>query len=366
MPEREEQYCQSQLITYLGNKRKLLPFIGEGVAQVQRRLGRQKLRCFDAFAGSGAVSRYLKRYAAELYSNDLESYAGVLGRCYLSNYSQVEGLQLQELHRALLHRIGEEWAPGLIAELYAPQDDSCIRPGERAFYTRRNAIYLDSARRAIAELPTEVQPYFLAPLLYEASVHTNTGGVFKGFYKNAAGLGQFGGQGRHALERILADIHLPLPLFSQHECPCYVLRGDATEVARTLPELDMAYLDPPYNQHPYGSNYFMLNLLTDYVRPAGISAVSGIPRGWNRSAYNSRHTVAEALSSLLDALPCSHALLSYNSEGLLSREDIEALCPTGWKVVQTLEQSYAAYRAGRNLNARALRVKELLFILERV
>ncbi|MCH5285687.1 MAG: DNA adenine methylase [Akkermansiaceae bacterium] len=364
MAEDEEVFYQSQLITYLGNKRKLLPFIRRGVEQVRARLGERPLRCYDAFAGSGVVSRLLKAYASELYSNDLESYAAVLGRCYLTNRSELPELHLAEQHTALLERVAQEWAPGLIAELYAPADDACIRPGERAFYTRRNAIYLDTARRLIAELPEHLQPYFLAPLLYEASVHTNTGGVFKGFYKNAAGVGQFGGRGRQALERIMADIRLPLPVFSAHECRYTVLQGDATASARLLPELDLAYLDPPYNQHPYGSNYFMLNLLAEYKRPEKVSAVSGIPQGWNRSAFNTRAGVADALRQLLSALPCSFVLLSYNSEGLLSRQEICALAQPEWRV-HVLEQEYPTYKASRNLRARSLHVQEYLFVMER-
>lgn len=358
----EETYRQTQLVTYLGNKRKLLSFIGQGVAEVQRRLGREQLRCYDAFAGSGVVSRFLKSVSAELFSNDLEDYAAVLGKCYLANRSETP--PLEELHAELLRTIEATWAPGMIAELYAPQDDAHIRPGERAFYTRRNAIYLDSARRAIQALPEQLRPFFLAPLLFEASVHTNTGGVFKGFYKNAKGVGQFGGRTRQALHRIMADIHLPLPVFSTFECPFTVLQGDATHVARRLPELDLAYLDPPYNQHPYGSNYFMLNLLTNYKPPQELSRVSGIPKEWNRSDYNARNSVQAALSELLAALPCKFALLSYNSEGLLSVEEITSLAEPDWHV-RLLEQDYAAYRASRNLNSRSLTVREFLFILER-
>lgn len=361
----DDEFCRRQLVTYLGNKRKLLPFIGQGVDYVRRRLGGGKLSCYDAFSGSGVVSRYLKAYASELYSNDMEPYAEVLGRCYLTNRSALPALHLPEQHALLLETIRREWAPGIIADLYAPADDTRIRKGERVFYTRRNAIYLDTARRAIAALPDEVQPYFLAPLLCEASVHTNTGGVFKGFYKNARGIGQFGGRARQALERIMADIELPLPLFSQHECYCEVRQGDAAATARTLPELDLTYLDPPYNEHPYGSNYFMLNLLVQYERPEALSPVSGIPQGWRRSAYNARHRAAEAFRELLAALPSKFALLSYNTEGLLSQQELLELVRVDWQV-HTLEQEYPVYRAARNLGARSSQnVRELLFILER-
>src|SRR6185312_3073078 len=102
-----------------------------------------------------------------------------------------------------------------------------IQPGERVFYTRRNALYLDSARRAIANLPENLQPYFLAPLLAAASVHANTSGVFKGFYKSRDGIGQFGGHGKDALARILKPIALQLPVLSRFECETHVTRMDA-------------------------------------------------------------------------------------------------------------------------------------------
>ena len=362
--QEDSAYLSSQLITYLGNKRRLLPLIGKGVQAVQRKLGGKKLRVLDAFSGSGVVSRYLKQFSSELWSNDLESYSAVLNRCYLTNRSDADTLGLPEIHRELLNTIEQTLAPGLVSELSAPQNDAAIRPGERAFYTRRNAIYLDPARRAISELPEEIQHFFLAPLLCEASVHTNTSGVFKGFYKNRSGIGQFGGEGRNALQRILADIRLPLPIFSRFECISHVLQQDATAAARSIPELDMAYLDPPYNQHPYASNYFMLNFLLNYRRPEQMSAVSGIPSGWNRSAYNSRHLVVKALQELLEAIPAPFVLLSYNSEGFIGIQDMQDMLAPNWKV-NLIRQDYATFRGCRHLRNRALRVQELLYLLER-
>ena len=45
------EYLSEQLITYLGNKRSLLPFIGEAVSSVQKKLNKPKLRFFDVFSG---------------------------------------------------------------------------------------------------------------------------------------------------------------------------------------------------------------------------------------------------------------------------------------------------------------------------
>jgi len=364
----EFHFLREQLITYLGNKRSLLPFIEQALNRVVDLMGGapQGLRTWDAFSGSGVVARLLKSFSSHLYVNDLEHYSDLLNSCYLSNVDDLDFSMLRLLHAELMYDIRTNPSPGFIAEYYAPLDDECIMPGERAFYTRRNAVFIDSARSAISKLDAKWQKFFLAPLLSEASVHTNTSGVFKGFYKNAAGVGQFGGKGRHALSRILGEIDVPFPLFSRFNCPSTITRLDALEAARVLPDVDVAYLDPPYNQHPYGSNYFMLNLIVKGERPdpASLSRVSGIPRDWNRSSFNSAAMALTSLRDLLEACPARFILLSYNSEGIIPLSDIHELL-SGMGRMERLEQSYAAFKGGRNLHKRALIVKEYIFLLEK-
>ena len=362
--EEDPRYLTEQLITYIGNKRTLLPMIGNGVKEVCKRTGKSSLSIFDAFAGSGVVSRYFKQYSHTLYSNDLEDYCRILNTCYLTNHSEAVLKDLPQLHHELQAQVEQHPTPGLIAELYAPQDDEHISPGERVFYTRRNAVYLDTARQCIAQMPHELQVYFLAPLLTQASVHTNTSGVFKGFHKNEKGIGQFGGRGKNALQRILAPINLPLPIFSRFECDCHILQQDATEAARHLPSIDLAYLDPPYNQHPYGSNYFMLNFLTNYKRPDKMSKISGIPTDWHRSAYNTRAKAASELEQLIAAIPASHLLISYNSEGFISQEQMTDILHKQDKV-SLMQQEYATFKGCRNLRNRATHVREFLYLVER-
>ena len=94
---------------------------------------------------------------------------------------------------------------GIITKNYAPQNDEKIQKGERVFYTHQNALLLDTYRRLIDEVvPEEMKKFFLAPLITEASIHVNTSGVFKGFYKDKnTGIGCFGASGKDALTRIL-------------------------------------------------------------------------------------------------------------------------------------------------------------------
>ena len=364
--EENPDYLTRQLITYIGNKRALLHFIARGLEQVRRRLGKDRLAAFDVFSGSGVVSRFLKRYSDRLLVNDIETYASIINTCYLANKGSVDQAELEYWHRWLLARLTEDvLVPGFISELYAPQDMHHIRKGERCFYTPRNARYIDTARSLIATVPGQLQPFFIAPLLSEASVHANTSGVFKGFYKNAeTGTGQFGGKNRDALRRILGPIDLPLPIFSNFESEVAIFREDANQLVRRVDEVDLAYIDPPYNQHPYGSNYFMLNLIAEYRRPETLSAVSGIPEDWHRSAYNKRQEAYRALSELVGHLKAKYLLVSFNSEGFISLSDMVALLNRVGHT-EVLETRYNAFRGSRNLRERPVHVTEYLYLVEK-
>ncbi|MFP3089540.1 DNA adenine methylase [Treponema sp. TIM-1] len=366
-PLRENKnYLTRQLITYIGNKRSLLPFIGTALERVKARLNKKRLSLFDVFSGSGAAARFFKAHGELLLVNDLEAYSETINRCYLANVPELDMESLRQTHARLLARLREEpLREGFIAELYAPREDSAIRTGERVFYTSRNARYLDTARQYIEELEEPLRPFFLAPLLSEASVHANTAGVFKGFYKDRrTGQGRFGGSGETALHRITGDIKLPFPVFSNFVCPVRIYREDANRLVRETTEVDAAYLDPPYNQHPYGSNYFMLNLILNYRRPSRISPVSGIPPEWNRSVYNRKQAAPRALADLAEHIRAKFLLISFNSDGFISREEMEAILHRIGRV-EILETPYNTFRGSRNLQKRDIHVKEYLYIVEK-
>ena len=358
-------FLTKQLITYLGNKRALLDFIGRGLSEIRARTGREKLHMADLFSGSGVVSRYFKQHAASLLANDLEGYCRTISLCYLSN---PDTAHLREAYADLLRDMKEHPAEdGFIRRLYAPEDEFCIQKGERVFYTPRNAAYIDTARQAIGRLPSELQPYFLAPLLSEASVKCNTSGVFKGFYKDrTTGIGAFGGSAGNALSRILAPIEVPFPVFSDHAVPFAVTSMDANILAREMEPVDVAYIDPPYNQHPYGSNYFMLNLINDYKEPLPekLSAVSGIPDSWNRSDYNRSAKAADTLLDLCQKTPADFLLVSFNSEGFISREDMQKLLGEIGKVT-VFDTTYNTFRGSRNLRERPIHLSELLYLADK-
>ena len=360
------EYLSRQLITYIGNKRALLGQIGGAVERVKLRLGRDRLRIFDAFSGSGVVSRFFKAHASLLVSNDLESYAAVIGRCYLRNRSAVDLAEIARVVADLNARVDTEPLPrGFIEELYSPGDESRITREDRVFYTKSNARRLDNYRRLIDTLPADVRDMLLGPLLSRASIHANTAGVFKGFYKDRrTGVGRFGGSGADALVRIMGEIRLDVPVLSNFECEYGVLQEDANAAARRLRGLDLVYVDPPYNQHPYSSNYFMLDLLVRYRLPERISRVSGIPAGWQRSGYNVKARSLPLLRELLETADAPFLLVSFNNEGFISTDEMLAML-NGMGTVDVLETRYNAFRGSRNFDNRPIHVTEHLFLVER-
>ena len=374
------EFLTEQLITYIGNKRSLLDFIKDAVDFVKTDLQKDKLTCLDIFSGSGIVARFLKQHASFLAVNDLENYSRIINSCYLSNKSEIDFDRLKKLYEELILQTQKDLesseAKGFISELYAPEDEENVQAGERCFYTPYNAHYIDAIRKNIDKLiPEDYKKFFIAPLLSQASVHANTAGIFKGFYKNSkTGLGQFGGNGKNALSRICSKIELPFPVFSDHECKFKVFQKDANQLAISeelydsleTKEYDLVYMDPPYNQHPYGSNYFMLNLISKYERPdtENISRVSGIPKDWNRSSYNKKKKVCEAFRELIKNIRAKYVIISFNSEGFIPKEDMENILNEFGKV-KTFSSKYNTFRGSRNLRNREIHVSEYLFVLKK-
>jgi adenine-specific DNA-methyltransferase len=201
--------------------------------------------------------------------------------------------------------------------------------------------------------------------LSEASIHANTSGVFKGFYKNReTGIGKFGGIKGDALWRITGDIQLPFPVFSNFNCETLVRRGDSNKIIHDLPEVDIAYLDPPYNQHPYGSNYFMLNLIVDYEYPEKTSRVSGIPENWNRSDYNKENHAFHTLTELVRDIKSKFVLVSFNSDGFIRPDQMKGMLSRFGRL-EVLETWYNTFRGSRNLRGREIHIKEYLYLLEK-
>jgi adenine-specific DNA-methyltransferase len=367
MKSENTEFLTTQIITYLGNKRQLIKNIETEVELIKNELKKNKIVCADLFSGSGIVARMLKRHSKRLIVNDLEKYSAIINSCYLTNKEDYPKEKCDEYREMLKARCNERKIEGIIAKNYAPKNDSNIKKNERVFYTRENAILIDTYRQLIDDTVKEddLKKFFLAPLITEASVHVNTSGVFKGFYKDKnTGVGCFGGTGKNALPRIFGKVELKEPVFSNYNSQIEIYMEDAVQLAQQLKNIDITYLDPPYNQHPYGSNYFMLNLILKNKLEVETSKVSGITQDWIRSAFNKKYSALKSMENIISSIDSKYIIISYNSEGFISFDEMNTMLRKYGKI-KTVEIAYNTFRGSRNLNNRNIHVSEYLFILKK-
>lgn len=362
-----EKYLKEQLITYIGNKRALLSFINESVVDIKKRLNKDKVVTFDGFAGSGVVSRFLKQHSSKIYANDLEKYSYSITKSFLTNKSEVDYDYINQYTEHLNRIKKDKKNVGIIEKLYSPKDTNNILYGERCFYTNENAKIIDSIRQEI-DLSIKEGTYkdlFLSILLHKASVHTNTSGVFKGFYKSSkTDIGKFGGDGENALNRILGEISMEPIILSNYECESEVFNGDTNEVVKKLDDIDLVYYDPPYNQHPYGSNYHILNTIYEYVEPKKLSKVSGIREDWNKSEYNKKVNAENVMDLLIKNTNSKYIMISYNNEGIISSEKMSEILKK-YGEVELKTKEYNTFKGSRNLKNRKNKVEEQIYILKK-
>jgi adenine-specific DNA-methyltransferase len=121
---------------------------------------------------------------------------------------------------------------------------------------------------------------------------------------------------------------------------------DALDAAGAL-EADVAYIDPPYNQHSYLGNYHVWESLVRWDKPAvyGI-ACKRVDVRQRQSVFNSRPQFAEAMRRLLGAIRAPTLVVSFNNEGYLAHEDMEAMLARLWDgmgKVTTIENDFKRY-----------------------
>lgn len=316
-----DPYLRHQLIPYIGNKRKLLSMIRSAVEATGLKSG---VFC-DLFAGSGVVSRLAKRMGFRVVSNDWEPYTEKINLACIESNRPPEFTILGGIDSAFQKLNELPPVCGYIARHYCPADDE--NPDferERMFYTQENGQRIDAIREEIGSwrvsglIDRTEEAVLLAPLIYQASYCSNTSGVFKGFHRG------WGGRTSTALYRIQSKLTLSPPIFYDNGQANIAMRENALEVAQDI-ECDIAYIDPPYNQHQYGSNYHLLNTIALWDKPAigryiGPGDKSAIRLDWRtlrRSPYCYKSTALPAFSELVARIRAHYVLVSYSTDGII-------------------------------------------------
>ncbi len=205
------------------------------------------------------------------------------------------------------------------------------------FFQPKNGERIDAIREAITSkgLEPELEAVMLVSLMEAADRVDSTTGLQMAYLKSWA-------------PRAFKDLELRVP----HVLPrAKNGKGEATcldaQEAATMLEADVAYIDPPYNQHSYLGNYHVWESLVRWDKPEvyGI-ACKRVDVRQRQSAFNSRPRFAGEMSRLLEAVRSPVLVVSFNNEGYLARAEMEAMLSELWDgagKVTTIENDFKRY-----------------------
>ncbi len=304
------------MIKYLGSKRLLLPAIVEiirGLPDVRT--------VVDLFSGTSRVGHALKGQGYRVRANDHNRYAATLARCYVQADQDRLGADVVRLVHELNTLPG---SPGWFTDTY------CVRS---RFFQPHNGARVDAIRDAIAAkgLEPELEAVLLVALMEAADRVDSTVGVQMAYLK------QWAPRAHNPLILRVPDVlpQAPAGKGEAHEL-------EAETAAATL-HGDLAYLDPPYNQHKYLGNYHIWESLVRWDRPEvyGI-AQKRVDVRTRPSPFNQKRGIAPALEAVIRAVRAPHLLVSFSDEGYLDRATLEGMLRTRGRV-QVFEHDFRRY-----------------------
>lgn len=304
------------MIKYLGSKRLLT---GEILTAVQRHATATTV--LDLFSGTSRVGHALKADGYRVFANDHNLYAATLARCYVAADA-------------------ERWAEPARAVL----DELMQIEGEADWFTRtfcvnaryfqpKNGARIEAIRREIARraFEPELEAILLTSLMEAADRVDSTCGVQMAYLKAWAA-------------RANKDLELRLPKLLPQAAggAGEAHQLEAMDAVSTL-SADVAYIDPPYNQHSYLGNYHVWETLCAFDEPEVYGVANKrVDVRTRKSAFNSKRKFMAAFTELIDRVDAALLVISFSDEGYLEREEAVALLSTRGEV-DVYERDYKRY-----------------------
>jgi adenine-specific DNA-methyltransferase len=355
-------------MNYIGSKYSLLPFLEKHILDSAGSVTDRTF--FDVFAGSGAVGQHFKRLGFRVVANDIQYYSYCLNRAYVGISSEPQftgivntlpqptGLLLYDGIDVVLGYLNElEGADGFVWQHYCPGGTAHTKH-PRQYFTDENGRHCDAIRLRVEEwyrnqqISEDEYFYLLASLIEAIDKVANTASVYGAFLKHI----KQSARKPLSLERL--RIMPSDKLHQVHNC-------DGRLLLDRVP-CDILYIDPPYNQRQYCTNYHVLETIARYDNPRlhGVTGLRDYEDQKSDFCYKGK-----ALGALDDLIRRTHArfvFLSYNSEGLMSEDQIIATMGQYGRV-ELKTQRYRRFRADRDRENRRYEtdsVVEYLFCLK--
>jgi len=331
-------------LNFIGSKFTLLSWIKSEIIKVVGKDLSEKVFC-DIFAGTGIVGQAFKKEVKRVISNDLEYYSFVLNKNYIQNHKLIKNREkyVNELNNLTLID------SGFIYQNYCLGSKS-----GRQYFSDANGKKIDAIRTKIEkwhkkkDIEDDLYYFLLASLLESADKIANTASVYGAFLK-------------HLKKSASMDLVLESANFIENKNAHQVFNKDSNELIKEISG-DILYLDPPYNQRQYGANYHILNtiaLYDDFV-PIGKTGL----RDYNHSSYCKKKEVRASFEDLIKNAKFKYIFLSYNSDGLMSKQDVETIMSKYGKY-SVEKKEYLRFKATKtkNKNYKTTSTKEYLHIL---
>jgi adenine-specific DNA-methyltransferase len=300
---------------YLGSKDSLIDYIISVLRD--NNLLQRNLRFFDAFCGMGSVADSMKMFYDSIIINDSLNCASVFtqGRLYANDCKfQYLGFSPFDFLNS-----NKTTYSGFIYNNYSPANSS------RMYFTAENAGRIDYFRKTIEEwyttnkITVKEYTYLLACLLESVSDVSNTAGVYGAFLK-------------HWDSRALKPIVFSKIDSGIHPATNVLSYTDKIENIIADVDCDILYLDPPYTQNQYGTQYHLLETIILNDNPP-ISAITGSrPTAPMRSDWSKMYHSHILFNKVIAETKAKYILFSYNNDGFMSKDYIEAILKRYGKV----------------------------------
>jgi adenine-specific DNA-methyltransferase len=304
------------LIKYIGSKRVLVPTI----VKLIRSLPRVE-SVLDLFSGTSRVGHALKRAGFRVHANDHLAFAHALAQCYVQ-------ADREEVSHDAERLVGDMNAipgrPGYFTETFCEKS---------RFFQPKNGARIDAIREEIErrDLPADLRAVLLVSLMEAADRVDSTTGLQMAYLKSWAP------RANKDLSMRVPDV-LPRSSLGKGRAYC----ADALETAAQV-EVDVAYLDPPYNQHSYLGNYHAWETLVRWDAPEAYGvACKRTDCRTRKSEFNSKSAASGAFQNLIRTVRARFLVVSFSDEGYIGRTEMEEILARRGRV-HVIARDYKRY-----------------------
>lgn len=331
-----------RILNYIGSKNKLINFIKTVIKKNNITDG----TFGDLFAGSNVVS-YNFKDDFNIVNNDIEYYSFIIATALLKcPYNNKLEKIINELNNVSICKYNKD--KHLISKYYSEYGNE-----KRLFWSKENALKGDIIMNKILEYKEQKEVnknesiFLIASLIQSLDKVSNTTSVYGAYLKSLKPSAK--------KKMIYKPIHTNLSIKNNHT----IYNINAINIKT---KLDIAYLDPPYNNRQYGANYGPLNFIAQYDNNIIPYGKTGLMPNYYKSNFSIKKKVYDTMNSLIKNLNCDKILISYNNEGLITEEKfIDILLQYG--SVKIYKKSYNRYKSS-NINTKK-KVFEYLYFLDK-